>query len=163
MWGEKPLGNKGVIFMQIFTQKPCWPFSGWAVKPSLDSHHSLPLWIYGLVCGHCPSLSMCESPLLAGFWAGFGFYSGGWYGLELFSQGSSEESLGAWGKAEAVLHLLRAERGLVCSHFCSGRGAAVSRRGRPECVIHGPEACLLASGAGLGLPWELLLGSWMHT
>lgn len=109
---------------------------------------------------------MCESPLPAGFWAGFGFYSGGWYGLELFSQGSSEESLGAWeprGKAEAVVHLLWAERGLVCSHFCSGRGA-VNRCGRPECAIHGPEACCLpASGAGLDLPWELLLGSWMHT
>lgn len=68
------------------------------------------------------------------------------------------------GKAEAVVHLLRPERGLVCSHFCSGRGAAVSRCGRPECAIHGPEAfCLQASGASSGLPWELLLGSWMHT
>lgn len=163
MWGEKPLGNKGVIFMQIFTQKPCWPFSGWAVMEALSGFPLLPpsmdLW-FGLWT--LPkSEHVRKSPagwLLGWLWVLFRKL----VRIRVFQPGEFRGEPG--GKAEAVVHLLRPERGLVCSHFCSGRGAAVSRCGRPECAIHGPEAfCLQASGASSGLPWELLLGSWMHT
>lgn len=63
--------------MQIFTQKAQLAFL-WmgclSVEALTDSHCSLSLWINGLVCGHCPSLSMCGSPpawLASGLALGF--------------------------------------------------------------------------------------------
>lgn len=170
IWQETPWEQRSYFHANIHPQSPAGLSVVGLSVDALSQIPSLPpcLWINGLLCGHCSSLSMCGSPLLAGFWAGFGFYSWGrcWIG-RAFQGGSSEESLGAWAEAEAGVRSLWADRELVCSHFCSGRGAtvlsdAVGVLSVPS--VLSPEArCPPASRTGLGLPQELRLGSRMQT
>ena len=122
---RNPWGTMALFSCKSSPKKPSWPFSGWAVSgsPLPDSHPSLPQWINGLVCGLCPSLSVCGSPLLASGLAWVLFMRS--MLNRAFQGGSSEGSPGAWGTAEADVHSLWADRELVCSLFSSGRGAAL--------------------------------------
>lgn len=163
--GKNPLGTKELFSCKSSPKKPSWPFSGWAVSgsPLPDSHRSLPLWINGLVCGHYPSVEVpCR---LAGFWAGFRFYSWGRCWIELFKEGIQRRSWEEPGSPRWNWHRCAQRLGhreVVCSHFSSGRGADVlsAAVGSPSVPSVGLSACCVpASGAGLGLSLELLLGS----